>query len=88
MPSAWIDDPKIKDAFQEFLDLYDVYISGKTADPVRLQLRINRIWGDLKMEVKRDWTQRMMKLGKFDENVCRTMREWNGTVTKFMSKSP
>lgn len=89
MGSAWIEDPKIDgpedyDKFMDFVQLYDAYMAGKSASPERLQLRVDKIWGDLRIETKKDWTYRLIKLNKLDENLARTIEFFHrGIIIKF-----
>lgn len=85
-PSAWILDQKSEDEFKEFVDLYLAYLKGDTANPEKLQLRVDRIWGALRHEKKKDWTWRLVKLNLIDENVKMVLDIFGGTITKFCAK--
>ena len=84
MVDRWVDVPTSKDdVFDSFLELYDALKAGKTSDMVRLRGRIERMWSSFSMDKKREYTDRLLSLGKLDDNVAAVIRTFGGVVTKF-----
>ncbi len=84
MVDGWVDVPTSKDdAFDEFLGLYDALKAGKTSDPIRLRGRIERMWSSFSMDKKREYTNRLLVLGKLDDKIAEVIKTFGGVVTKF-----
>lgn len=85
MGSAWTtEDPKPPSAeFDEFLDLYRAFASGKTASPDKLRFRLKKIWDAFPPAKKKDFTDRMVAIKALPPEVEEIVRIFNGTIADF-----
>ena len=79
MASAWIEDLPKTDEFKDLLALHASLRSGKTADPVRLRLKIQRIWDSLPMAKKTEYSPHFAKV-IFEDWQIKVVQEWKGII--------
>lgn len=65
MANSWIPQlQKPPDGFDSFLELYNAWEAGKTADPVRLKAKLGKLWADLSKAQRQAYTDQLVALGK------------------------
>lgn len=77
------EEPKI-DKFTKFLELFDYYIGGKTADPARLKLKVKQVWEQFTIEEKKSFTARLMAAGRLDPKVIFALEVFHGSINRFL----
>jgi hypothetical protein len=86
MVSQW-NTPKLLPSteFDEFLVLYKAYLEDKTADPLRLSVKVQKQWDNLSKEKKKEWTERLIEAGVFDIWTVKKIRMFGGTLYKVVA---
>ncbi len=85
MVSVWKDTverpPNSK--FDEFLELYQSFVLGKTSYPTKLKVRVNKEWNSFSKEEKLDFTHRLTQLDILDPLVVKAIQTLNATISSF-----
>ena len=80
MVNVWKTVTPERDEFQEFLELFDAGIAGKTMDMVRLRVKIGAKWDSFKGSTKKEYTDRLIRAGRVDGRVTKIVEVFNGTI--------
>lgn len=82
MANLWIKEPEAGDPFKDFLELFDLARAGKTSNPHRLRMRLDREWDQLGPKGRKEYTDRLIEQGRIEEEIANLVRLFNGTITE------